>query len=236
MRRAPGALAASDAIADVLTGPLRPAVVIHRSGPAAYLRLDSGRIVALETGAGVELPISATVEHLDGVEVGTELHLGAGRPARWWSSEAPSCAPDERLARRLGGRLDRLDPPTDPHERALVGRSPLDGPAALVGLGPGLTPAGDDLVAGALVACRATGRHVDAERIADGIDPERTTPISGALLTEAGRGRAARPLLALLDALGGRGDLDAALDRVLAVGATSGRWLAEGVRRVLDPF
>ena len=231
---APEVLAASQAIADVLTGSPRPADVVHRSGPAAYLRLDDGRIVALETGSGAALPISATVADLAGIGVGATVHLGGRAPRRWWSSDVTPVQPQPIASHHLAARLDLLDPPGDPHERALVGRSALDDPSALVGLGPGLTPAGDDLVAGALVALRAIGRQAEAGRIGESIDVARTTPISAALLVEAGHGRAARSLLGLVRALDGRHDLDRALDGLLAVGATSGRWLAEGVRQATE--
>jgi hypothetical protein len=123
--------------------------------------------------------------------------------------------------------------PSEDAEATLAGLDPMADPTALVGLGPGLTPAGDDLLAGTLVTLRALDLRAAAASVIDRMDTTRTTPISAALLVEAAQGRAARPLLGLLRSLTGSGEVDAALDGLLAVGATSGRWLAEGVRRAL---
>jgi len=96
--------------------------------------------------------------------------------------------------------------------------------AALAGLGPGLTPAGDDFLAGVMWGLRFAGeRDVDARcaAIVDAAAP-RTTPLSAALLRAAGAGLADARWHALLDALDRGQDASAALRAVLAQGATSG--------------
>jgi hypothetical protein len=98
----------------------------------------------------------------------------------------------------------------------------------LIGLGPGLTPAGDDLLAGALIALHGAGRAVIADRLAGWLLPRcagRTSRISRAHLqaaAELGQGHAA--LHETLAALGGEDDraLSAALDRLDRVGHSSG--------------
>ena len=109
----------------------------------------------------------------------------------------------------------------------------------LIGLGPGLTPAGDDVLAGLLVTCRQLRTSRAAARIVALTEPlgrhvaqlaaTRTTALSAALLVHAAQGRAAAPVLAVVDALVGRAPLGPALTALLAVGHTSGRDTARGV-------
>jgi hypothetical protein len=103
---------------------------------------------------------------------------------------------------------------------------------SLLGLGPGLTPSGDDLLAGLLATCcwlrddpraAALGRQVVARSAG------RTTALSAALLRCAAHGAAARPVVDLVDAVAGRRPLGPALRGLLAVGSTSGHDTARGV-------
>ncbi len=113
------------------------------------------------------------------------------------------------------------------------------GVARLVGLGPGLTPTGDDV----LVALVATSRRLAAGGLiqtaaADQLAATvatvaagRTTPIAHHLLSETAGGRFPEPLAALVGALGDpgvdRATLSTLLDRVAATGAHSGAdWIA----------
>jgi hypothetical protein len=73
--------------------------------------------------------------------------------------------------------------------------------AVLVGLGPGLTPSGDDFVGGALIALRYLSRNAVADRLADwalALAMTRTGSISRAHLTCAAEGAGAGALHALL--------------------------------------
>jgi hypothetical protein len=107
----------------------------------------------------------------------------------------------------------------------------------MLGLGPGLTPAGDDMLVGmALVAaCRNSGITVLPSAIADAVahHPDRTTDLSRTTLREAVRGRARQSLIDLLDAAcrppGTPDDLHVRLATVLRIGHTSGRDLASGI-------
>ena len=111
-------------------------------------------------------------------------------------------------------RLPRLPGPGPPRTpgrrpcRRARARNALDGDATvadavrrLVGLGPGLTPAGDDVVAGALVALAAGGDLERAGVVLDAVRScrHRTTALSAALLDHAAGGRAV-PQLARLPA------------------------------------
>ncbi len=121
----------------------------------------------------------------------------------------------------------------------------LDTPAALahaqrlIGWGEGLTPAGDDFLVGLLAALHtaapgeasrgnfhaALATHIAANVV-------RTTPIAAHYLRLAAAGHFTEPLLSLRDALLGQTDeaqLDAALQRALAVGATSGADTVSGL-------
>jgi hypothetical protein len=105
---------------------------------------------------------------------------------------------------------------------------PATAVAALVGLGPGLTPAGDDVVAAVLVALDAGGDGARAGAVLDGVRPRLvgTTTVSAALLVHAGAGRAVPQLARHL-----RSPADAgALADLLRVGSSSGAALALGAR------
>jgi hypothetical protein len=101
--------------------------------------------------------------------------------------------------------------------------------AAIAGLGPGLTPSGDDLLVGIMhavtvwptLATGAGGPRLRV-RIAEAATP-RTTRISGAYLRAAAEGWAAEPWHRLVAVLGGEAaGLDAVVAGVLRVGETSG--------------
>ena len=61
---------------------------------------------------------------------------------------------------RLSGHAQ---PALDALERWLVGNALGKEAEQLIGLGPGLTPSGDDYFGGMLVALRLTGRGVQAD-------------------------------------------------------------------------
>jgi len=96
----------------------------------------------------------------------------------------------------------------------------------LVGLGPGLTPSGDDYLAGMLVALRAFGRPAQADSLWRWLAPRlagRTGAISAAHLEAASAGEAHEALHACLENLAGADDAwDEALGRINSVGHCSG--------------
>jgi hypothetical protein len=111
--------------------------------------------------------------------------------------------------------------------------------AALLGSGEGLTPAGDDVLIGAVSSFGLLGRAVGnrpSGALLHSVAPtlvenarRRTTLLSASLLRHACSGRVAAGIAALLSALGGWGDLDRAVDGVLSLGHSSGPALAFGV-------
>jgi hypothetical protein len=101
--------------------------------------------------------------------------------------------------------------------------------ARLVGLGPGLTPAGDDFLTGYLAALRSrvgSGAWRDASlaALAAALVPlfVRTNAISRQMLDDAAHGRFAQSLVDVTLALSGAGNINAAAARALACGHSSG--------------
>ncbi len=108
-------------------------------------------------------------------------------------------------------------------------------PWRLVGNGPGLTPYGDDVLAGALVAAHAVGhprlpwwQAGTSAALAAG----RTTAVSTALLRHAVDGWATSELAAFVTGVC-RGRTDDSIEPLLAVGHTSGAGLAAGALHAL---
>jgi hypothetical protein len=107
----------------------------------------------------------------------------------------------------------------------------------LLGLGPGLTPSGDDALVGLAAALHALD-HPDRRFLrplaAEAAD--RTTRVASDLLRHAGEGRFTQRLHDLLDALLGEHDaaIQPALERAGAWGATSGLDTLVGVLLGLD--
>ncbi len=104
---------------------------------------------------------------------------------------------------------------------------PPDRARVLIGLGPGLTPSGDDLIAGALVALRALVRPEAADQLAAWALPlaaTRTGVISRAHLISAAAGEAAEPLHRVLAAICATDEvgLERELDAVDRIGHCSG--------------
>lgn len=94
-----------------------------------------------------------------------------------------------------------------------------------LGLGSGLTPSFDDACVGVMALCRAMGRpppfHLK--------DVSQTTDVSARYLHLAREGYFGEPLLRLMDALYGAGDLPESVEQLLAVGATSGSDMLYGI-------
>jgi Protein of unknown function (DUF2877) len=166
-----------------------------------------------------------------------------GRPAlavgRWFEPRVRVPRADPRACARLAtlvrsrGEVDPLLPPGAIEHLAddLAAGDPGRAVAVLLGRGTGLTPAGDDLMAGALAALRALGSPAadDLGRAVREMAPVATTRLSAALLDAADLGAVVPEAAAVLRSLAGAGGLDAATDRLLAVGHTSGWHLAAGL-------
>jgi hypothetical protein len=124
--------------------------------------------------------------------------------------------------------------------RGAVRRADLDAAlrtaARLIGLGPGLTPAGDDVMSGTMAGLVLLG-HPAAERFAAGVfalAAGRTTELSRALLRHAAAGRVSGEYSAVLQGLVGERPLGPAIAGLLATGSTSGRAMALGLCTAID--
>src|SRR3954471_4712942 len=160
----------------------------------------------------------------DGVPHSAFTLPGDGGPPR------PSTPPGLPTGR--GGPLAAL--------RGAVRRADLDAAlrtaTRLIGLGPGLTPAGDDVMAGTIAGLVLLG-HPAAERFAAGVyslAAGRTTELSRALLRHAACGRVSGEYAAVLHALVGERPLAPAVAGLLATGSTSGRAMALGLCTAID--
>ena len=107
----------------------------------------------------------------------------------------------------------------------------------LLGLGPGLTPSGDDILCGLLLSCRALAAadppmEVATETLVDIIQEQalaRTTLASAALLSHAARDECIPQVAALFETLDAGEELTRPLTVLLAVGHHSGSDLARGM-------
>lgn len=110
--------------------------------------------------------------------------------------------------------------------------------ATVIGSGPGLTPAGDDVLVGILAVLSTPAAGPAGAAAATAIAATllsllpATTSVSGHLLEQAAGGLFARPVADLISALIGRNvgaALHAAIKRVMAIGATSGADICMGI-------
>ena len=122
--------------------------------------------------------------------------------------------------------------------RGVTSGDELSGVLPLLGLGPGLTPSGDDLLGGAMIALDALGHRRARDRMADVVGrhaKHMTTPISVAHLAAAAEGVGGASIHSLLNAAlrGDRPAIAPAVERVAKVGHLSGWDTLAGMVTVL---
>jgi hypothetical protein len=121
----------------------------------------------------------------------------------------------------------------------LSGSAHEQAPVDLLGLGPGLTPSGDDLLCGALVALHAIGR-VDASRdlhaAIAGAARSATSPLSNAFLQAAAEGHGYEALHTMIIALLENRPFARDLEVLGRIGHTSGWDALAGAVIVLQAF
>lgn len=193
-------------------------------------------VLSVVTPSAVRLPNSIVTSELPGegplVVDGRTLQCGetVWKVTRWWRPARPrDLEPPANLSTFVWPVLG-VPPPRPSYDGLL--------PAALVGAGPGLTPAGDDVLAGALVTAHATADS----RLANWRDQTRaalqsrsTTVVSRGLLHHAMDGFATDELAGYLTAhCNGKGNRAAARERLLAVGHSSGAALLAGALHTLN--
>ena len=126
---------------------------------------------------------------------------------------------------RLAQTLPVLARATERHDMDAI----AEAAAHLVGLGPGLTPAGDDFLTGYLAALWSRAgfgakQEAGLTALAAVLAPlfARTNAISRQMLDDAAHGRFAQALVDVTLALSGAGNINAAAARALASGHSSG--------------
>lgn len=260
---APGAVALPNAV--VLPDP----VVLPSANVRDGSRVDGRTTVGATTvtlgatggrigGGRLELHVAAPDAPVapDGARV-TRLAL---RAVRWWDARVGRLAVERRVLAAQGRALEvhvadaGLDPDPfvpdlavrlDRVVASLVRGVESEGYAAaidLLGRGRGFTPAGDDALAGLLLA-GATLRPSGAEPAVTALErlavrlvpmaPGRTSRPSAALLALAAEGRVAPPVVRLVRAIAAGADaleLSSRVSAVLSLGHGSGRDLLLGLR------
>ena len=227
----------------ILSGPRRRAHVLGRFRSAIYLEV-SGDIVAVLTQDAVRLPCGLVMPtHSDerpldavrGVAMVGDGAVAVGELTARVGRIVPAVV--ARLARPGAAAVgyattlvtERGRPDIDPSMAAGLaepGQAEVTA-TRLVGRGGGLTPAGDDVLAGFLVAAHAYGFPAPAIRDL-ATSGARTTRLSAALLRYAARGESVPELRTFLRALGDGVDLVTATDALLRIGHSSGTSLAVG--------
>jgi hypothetical protein len=243
------AAASCTTVRDVVDGDPQAAVTIGACASAVYFRIEAGQVLALVTRDAIRLPCAVVLARRatelpltslvpDGQ---TQLLIGSGR-IEWngprgpvavlaTGSWRPPSVPAGRPAAAALAQLDALVQMRDigiSLAGAMSGADPR--PAALLGRGPGLTPSGDDVLAGYLIGARAFG--VPFDHCASGVEllaARRTTALSAQLLRHAAEGECAPPLADLVAACMSGTGVDDAAAAVLRIGATSGAALLAGL-------
>jgi Protein of unknown function (DUF2877) len=238
--------AASSCLRSALAGPGRPATWLGVTPAALYLRTAGTGVVALLAHDAVRLPcalvLPTTAAELPLIWFAAgsgDAVLGDGqlawtgpagpvvvRSVREWSPAKVSL--DQPAARVLAALRDALpDPAVLGIDGALLDdliTKPAAAVAGLLGRGPGLTPAGDDVLAGFVLGARAFGLDASLVRAAISVAPARTTALSAALLSHALSGECGDEVAAAV-----ADPSDAVVGRLLRIGHTSGAALAVGL-------
>ncbi len=235
----------------------------HASEPQVIALTTPGTI-CLPNAIALKLPSKDTVKAQRTEDQGDDAWAGSGRVLacgmevqvrRWWDP-CPVFGPLSRGRLEHGvAALARVYSAAD-YRPGLEGH---DGPTALaaccaagdlagavelaeslVGLGPGLTPSGDSMISGLLLALRllggATAGGTRAVWLADWLGAavtcyaeQRTTALAAVLLHCAARGQAAEEVSAVLRGFAGQEPVEPAARRLLAAGRASGAELTWGL-------
>jgi len=233
--------AASRFVHDELGGQAGPARVLGAFPTACYLQLASGAVIALVTADAVRLPIGVQLPFASHDLPLDELDLESivVQPNRIeLGSLTVNVQPIRRVelsylgrpvATALGHAQVRLSRhPAYTEVRALA---PLP-VSQLIGRGPGLTPAGDDLLCGVLAGARMFGCSVS--RLSREIEqqlqdrPLATTSLSRALLLRATAGEGLPELSAFGSAMIDSAGLPHAVTQLATIGHSTGVALAVG--------
>jgi Protein of unknown function (DUF2877) len=212
---------------DLATTRIAPEFSLHPALDARGIREQRlGQFLAAAGPRAPEMGLSRIV--FAGDVTSTPVLRAAAGPVAEIRALLPQALRLGRAQRKPGSSKGSRDVGSTPGERA--GLDPAyssrhaiaHAAIELIGLGPGLTPSGDDFVGGLLIALRASGHGAVADALWNGIAhslADRTSPLSAAHLRAAAEGHGAEAVhVALVDVLN-RDTLDfslhlAALDRI----------------------
>lgn len=248
---------ASLAVLPEVARPMRSARVVGLHANALYL--DDGQVtIGIVTRDAVRLPNSLVVaasrrdQPFANIRPDAATTVGNGRvtvgpltfiPSRTWDPRPLLRIPPRRILDKQIQQLTRLlaDQPCGITLHLQMAEAVARADAAtaiaaaahLVGLGPGLTPSGDDVLAGAIAALRLLGADENfTDSLAEGvvsIARDRTTGLAATLLASAARGDVCAEVADVMRGLTDEQPLRPAVARLLRVGHTSGTDLAHGV-------
>lgn len=187
-----------------------------------YLRFPNGRYVCVGDTSLGRGPLNALVEDFRTPAIGERASLSL-EGAEVWAPKPlpPNVSPEVKALRDaargrapsegLGGLVVdahnvlsvHAQPALDAIDRWLVGNALDDEAQALIGLGPGLTPSGDDYLGGVLIALLQFGRKPQAQGLWRWLQPRlaHTSDISGAHLAAAAAGEGHEALHRCLEAI-----------------------------------
>lgn len=245
--------AASATVHGSIAGRRRVATVLHSGPDAVYLDLHGSCLGVVSAGAvWVPCGVRTALPRLPALRPGDTAAVGDGSirlpGLRVRITEVvdatvamlpgdAACRALPALGDAVGDRLDGAlaELPDEPMRR--LAESDPAAVLGLLGLGSGLTPLGDDVLAGWVATAVAT-RHTGLAPIRSAIAisaRRRTTTLSATLLTCAARGEAVPQFRGLLRALatGEQARVARSLDEVLRVGDTSGSGLVLGALTAL---
>jgi hypothetical protein len=154
------------------------------------------------------------------------------RPAAW-----PPCPPRARLVEIchiLRGQAEAGGLARPPFEQVARARTARLGLCGLIGLGPGLTPSGDDFLSGALATLDALGEHEAHAALARTVEESlsSTSALSAALLQAAASRHVGEHLHRMVSSVL-TGDIDTVLAIAGNVGDSSGWDMLAGITSTL---
>ena len=231
-----------------VAGPRRAAKVLHAGRNAVYLDV-AGSCLAVLAARAVQVPcgVRTLLPTLPEVAVGDDAVVFDGSivlpgcevlvtnivdttvPVL---TEAASAWGADRLQQHAAARLTSTREALPAGALAGLAEGDPDSVPALLGLGGGLTPLGDDVLCGWLAAAVAV-RHpaLDDIRSTVGLEaPRRTTTLSATLLSCASRGEGVPEFRALLGGVANGNDaaVEQSVELVVRVGESSGEGLLLG--------
>jgi len=207
-----------------------------------YAAFADGRYACVGDASLGRGPLNALVDDFRLAAVGERVSLSVA--ARWAPPPLPpnpvvdigalryaaqGRAPQEGLGGLVIGAHNALSghaaPALEALERWLIGNALDDDAQMLIGLGPGLTPSGDDYLGGMLIALQAFERRPQAQALWRWLEPRlaRTSEISAAHLAAAAAGEGHETLHLCLETLcTRRSDWPGVLAKLDQVGHCSG--------------